>query len=134
MGTLRGFPNPPAHWLRRAKLGFANAVDGNAERVRVALGTACSPCHPLAALGLANLPAHWLRRAKLGFANAVDGNAERVRVALGTACPSCHPLAALGLGTACPSCHPLAALGLANPPAHWRPRSRDFQNSAALAA
>jgi hypothetical protein len=29
MGTLRGFPNPPALWLRRAKPGYANAVDGN---------------------------------------------------------------------------------------------------------
>jgi len=25
MGTLGGFPNPPALWLRRAKLGFAYA-------------------------------------------------------------------------------------------------------------
>jgi hypothetical protein len=25
MGTLKGFPNPPALWLRRAKLGFAYA-------------------------------------------------------------------------------------------------------------
>ena len=25
MGTLGGFPNPPALWLRRAKLGYANA-------------------------------------------------------------------------------------------------------------
>jgi hypothetical protein len=34
MGTLRGFPSPPALWLRRAKPGYANAVDGNCERVR----------------------------------------------------------------------------------------------------
>jgi decaprenyl-phosphate phosphoribosyltransferase len=26
MGTLRGFPNPPALWLRRAKLGYAYAI------------------------------------------------------------------------------------------------------------
>jgi hypothetical protein len=26
METLRGFPNFPALWLRRAKLGYANAV------------------------------------------------------------------------------------------------------------
>ena len=26
MGTLRGFPNPPALWLRRAKLGSAYAI------------------------------------------------------------------------------------------------------------
>jgi hypothetical protein len=26
MGTLKGFPNPPALWLRRAKPAFANAL------------------------------------------------------------------------------------------------------------
>ena len=26
MGTLEGFPNPPALWLRRAKPGSANAI------------------------------------------------------------------------------------------------------------
>jgi len=26
MGTLRGFPNPPALWLRRAEPGYAYAV------------------------------------------------------------------------------------------------------------
>jgi hypothetical protein len=33
MGTLGGFPNPPALWLRRAKLAYANAADGNPGRV-----------------------------------------------------------------------------------------------------
>ncbi len=28
MGTLGGFPYPPALWLRRAKLAYANAGDG----------------------------------------------------------------------------------------------------------
>jgi hypothetical protein len=28
MGTLKGFPNPPALWLRRAKPGYANAFMG----------------------------------------------------------------------------------------------------------
>jgi hypothetical protein len=37
MGTLGGFPNPPAHWLRRAKLGSAYADDGNQERCSQAL-------------------------------------------------------------------------------------------------
>jgi hypothetical protein len=31
--TLGGFPNLPAVWLRRAKLGYANAIDGNPGRV-----------------------------------------------------------------------------------------------------
>src|ERR1017187_1941490 len=54
MGTLGGFPNPPALWLRRAKLASANAVMGT-------LG------------GFPNPPALWLRRAKLASANAVMG-------------------------------------------------------------
>jgi len=28
MGTLGGFPTPPALWLRRAKPGFAYAIMG----------------------------------------------------------------------------------------------------------
>jgi hypothetical protein len=31
MGTLKGFPNPPALWLRWAKPTFANAVMGTVE-------------------------------------------------------------------------------------------------------
>ena len=56
MGTLGGFPNPPALWLRRAKPGFANAIMG--------MGTLG---------GFPNPPALWLRRAKPGFANAIMG-------------------------------------------------------------
>jgi hypothetical protein len=29
MGTLKGFPNPPALWLRQAKPAYANAINGN---------------------------------------------------------------------------------------------------------
>ncbi len=32
MGTLEGFPNPPALWLRRAKPGFAYAIIANGLR------------------------------------------------------------------------------------------------------
>jgi hypothetical protein len=28
MGTLKGFPNPGALWLRRAKLAYAHAIMG----------------------------------------------------------------------------------------------------------
>jgi hypothetical protein len=55
MGTLGGFPNPPALWLRRAKPGFAYAIMGS-------LG------------GFPNPPALWLRRAKPGFAYAIMGS------------------------------------------------------------
>jgi hypothetical protein len=54
MGTLGGFPNPPALWLRRAKPAFANAIMGT-------LG------------GFPNPPALWLWRAEPAFANAIMG-------------------------------------------------------------
>jgi len=34
MGTLDGFPNPPAFWLRRAKPAFANATGSLRDRRR----------------------------------------------------------------------------------------------------
>jgi hypothetical protein len=52
MGTLRGFPNPPALWLRRAKPAFAYAIMGTLR-------------------GFPNPPALWLRRAKPAFAYAI---------------------------------------------------------------
>ncbi len=55
MGTLRGFPNPPAHWLGRAKPAFADA--------RMVMGTL---------RGFPNPPAHWLGRAKPAFADAIS--------------------------------------------------------------
>jgi hypothetical protein len=55
MGTLRGFPNPPALWLRQAKPGYAYASHGTLR-------------------GFPNPPALWLRRAKPGYAYAGDGN------------------------------------------------------------
>ena len=53
MGTLGGFPNPPALWLRRAKLAFAYAIMGSLRGFP---------------------PALWLRRAKLAFAHAIMGS------------------------------------------------------------
>ena len=32
MGTLKGFPSPPALWLRQAEPAFANAIMGALER------------------------------------------------------------------------------------------------------
>jgi hypothetical protein len=52
MGTPRGFPNPPALWLRRAKPAYANATKMGTPR------------------GFPNPPALWLRRAKPAYANA----------------------------------------------------------------
>jgi hypothetical protein len=51
MGTLGGFPNPPALWLQRAKPAYANAV--------------------IAKFPIPNPPALWLQRAKPAYANAV---------------------------------------------------------------
>jgi hypothetical protein len=52
MGTLEGFPNPPALWLCRAKPGSAYAIESGT------LG------------GFPNPPALWLCRAKPGSAYA----------------------------------------------------------------
>ena len=52
MGNMRGFPNPPALWLRRAKPAFAYAIMGTLR-------------------GFPNPPALWLRRAKPAFAYAI---------------------------------------------------------------
>jgi len=53
MGTLKGFPNPPALWLRWANPTYANALIG-------ILGRSLTPPRAL-----------WLRRTKLGSANAI---------------------------------------------------------------
>ena len=53
MGTLKGFPNPPALWLRGAKPRSANAI---------MMGTL---------KGFPNPPALWLRGAKPRSANAI---------------------------------------------------------------
>jgi hypothetical protein len=39
MGTLKGFPNPPALWLRRAKPAYANAIMGTVEGTEKTGGT-----------------------------------------------------------------------------------------------
>ncbi len=54
MGTLKGFPNPPALWLRQAKPAFADADMGTLK-------------------GFPNPPALWLRQAKPAFADADMG-------------------------------------------------------------
>ena len=54
MGTLKGFPSPPARWLRRAKPAFAHAIMGTLK-------------------GFPSPPALWLRRAKPAFAHAIMG-------------------------------------------------------------
>jgi len=56
MGTLGGFPNPPALWRWRAKPAFAYAI---------VIGTI--PRFP-------NPPALWRMRAKPAFAYAADEN------------------------------------------------------------
>jgi hypothetical protein len=70
METLRGFPNLPALWLRRAKLAFAYAF---------LMGTFKGLPNPrplpatLPTARFARPRALWLRRAKLAFAYAVMG-------------------------------------------------------------
>jgi hypothetical protein len=54
MGTLKGFPNPPALWLRRAKPAFAYAIMGTLKGFAPPFGPPRPTPAPLAALGLAN--------------------------------------------------------------------------------
>jgi hypothetical protein len=67
MGTLRGFPNPPALWLRQAKPAYAYAVMGT-------LRGFPNPRHPPPTLPpprYARPRTLWLRRAKPAY-YAVD--------------------------------------------------------------
>jgi hypothetical protein len=52
-GTLGGFLQPPALWLRRAKPGYADAILSGTLK------------------GFLTPPALWLRRAKPDFADAI---------------------------------------------------------------
>ena len=78
MGTLGGFPNPPALWLRRAKPAFAYAVMGTLKGFRSALGTRHPPYTPLASRGLAK-PSRALASAGEARLRLRDhGNPQRV--------------------------------------------------------
>jgi len=80
MGTLGGFPNPPALWLRRAKPDSAYAINGNplpdAHRPLAALGLAkpSAPARRPPLRSLRSVPALWLRQAKPDSAYAINGN------------------------------------------------------------
>ena len=54
MGTLGGFPTPPALWLWRAKPAFAYAIMGTLGGFASPFGPPPATPAPLAALGLAN--------------------------------------------------------------------------------
>ena len=76
MGTLKGFPCPPALWLRRAKPAYANAIIAKflspnppalwLQRAKPAYANAVISKFPIS-----NPPALWLQRAKPAYANAV---------------------------------------------------------------
>ena len=53
MGTLKGFPNPPALWLRRAKPACAHAIMGTLKGFAPPFGPPPATATPLASLGLA---------------------------------------------------------------------------------
>ena len=53
MGTLKGFPCPPALWLRRAKPAFAHAIVGTLKGFAPPFGPPPATPTPLAPLGLA---------------------------------------------------------------------------------
>jgi hypothetical protein len=85
MGTLRGFPNPPALWLRRAKPGYANAIMGNGNPER--LGT-CQPALP---------PPRCARPRQTLGPYPPPPRCARPRQTLGHYPPPTTPLATLGL-------------------------------------
>ena len=66
MGTLGGFPSPPALWLRRAKPAFANAIMGTLGGFASPFGPPPATPTPLASLGLAIPPATGAREARVG--------------------------------------------------------------------
>ena len=70
MGTLEGFPNPPALWLRRAKPAFAYAMMGTLEGLAAHSAPATHSATPALRAASPNPPALWLRQAKPGYANA----------------------------------------------------------------
>jgi hypothetical protein len=47
METLRGFPNLPAFWFRRAKLGCANAISPHNPRFGARACEKCGLAHQL---------------------------------------------------------------------------------------
>jgi hypothetical protein len=53
MGTLKGFPCPPALWLQRAKPAFAYAIMGTLKGFAPPFGPPPATPTPLASLGLA---------------------------------------------------------------------------------
>ena len=87
MGTLGGFPNPPALWLRRAKPGFAYATMGTLGGLAVHSAPATHPASPALRAASPNPPALWLQAgrpwAKPACANAAMGTLE------GLAAPRC---------------------------------------------
>ncbi len=137
MGTLRGFPCPPAHWLRRAKPASANATMGTlrglashsapASHPPAPALRAASPCprHPPPAPApprCARPRAHWLRRAKPASANATMGT---LRGLASHSAPASHPPApALRAASPCPR-HP--------PPAQPAPALRAASRALASA-
>ena len=65
MGTLKGFPYPPALWLWRAKSAFAAAIMGTLKGFAPPFGSPPATPTPLASLGLAKPSRAGARRAEL---------------------------------------------------------------------
>ena len=75
MGTLRGFPNPPALWLRRAKPAFAYAIMGTLRGFATPFGPPPATSSPLASpfgdfgtCTFPTTPARYARALALGLA------------------------------------------------------------------
>ena len=153
MGTLRGFPCPPALWLRRAKPAYAYAIMGTLRGFAPPFGPPPAPSHrslppsgtsgappppphPLAPLAPSRSaspcpPALWLRRAKPAYAYAIMGTLRGFAPPFGPPpAPSHRSLPPSGTsGAPPPPPHPLAPLAPSRsaspcPPALWLRRAK----------
>ena len=88
MGTLKGFPNPPALWLRRAKPAFAYAIMGTLRGFASPSGLPPAATSPLASpfgdFGTCTsptTPARYARALALGLAKPSRDSTRRVKLA-----------------------------------------------------
>ena len=94
MGTLRGFPNPPALWLRRAKPAFAYAIMGTLRGFATPFGPPPATSSPLASpfgdfgtCTFPTTPARYARALALGLAKPSGALAPGLAAAAAAASP-----------------------------------------------
>jgi hypothetical protein len=98
MGTLRGFPTPPALWLRRAKPAFAYAIMGTLRGFATPFGPPPATSSPLASpfgdfgtCTFPTTPARYARALALGLAKPSGALAPGLAAAAAAANPWAKP-------------------------------------------